>query len=312
MLRGQELLVALDAGLALRLARAGRHANPLELVLESFLPLGLRLLLVREPLFLLLEPGRVVPFERNSVSAIELQDPTRDVVEKVPVVGDGDDRAGITLQVLLEPLNGLGVQMVRRLVEKEDVRFLDEEPAERDAALLAAREHVDGGVGGRTTERVHRELELGLEPPAIHRLDFLQKDALPFQELFHLLRGDVRSQLVAHLFVFPKDRDDVLLALLDDLANGLSRLELRLLLEVADGIPLGESELALIAVIEPGDDAEKRALPRAVEAEDSDLGAVEKGEIDVAQDLPFGREDPSHADERENDLTIVCHERARL
>jgi len=46
--------------------------------------------------------------------------------------------------------------------------------------------------------------------------------------------------------------------------------------------------------------------------EDADLGTVEEGEIDVAQDLPLGREDPSDPDERKKYLTIVCHAAARL
>ena len=52
---------------------------------------------------LLLEPARVVALEREPVAAVELEDPARDVVEEVAIVGDRDDRALVLLQVALEP-----------------------------------------------------------------------------------------------------------------------------------------------------------------------------------------------------------------
>ncbi len=53
---------------------------------------------------------------------VELEDPLGHVVEEVPVVRHGDDRALVARQVLLEPLHALGVEMVRRLVEQQDRR----------------------------------------------------------------------------------------------------------------------------------------------------------------------------------------------
>ena len=90
--------------------------------------------------FLLLEPARVVALPRDAGAAVELQDPARDVVEEVAVVRDGDDRAGVLGEVPLEPRHGLGVEVIRRLVEEQEVRLLEEDLAERDAALLAARD----------------------------------------------------------------------------------------------------------------------------------------------------------------------------
>ena len=66
-----------------------------------------------------------------------------DVVEEVAVVGDDEDRALVVDQVLLQPGDGLGVEVVGRLVEQQHVGRLEQQLAERDAALLAARERVD-------------------------------------------------------------------------------------------------------------------------------------------------------------------------
>ena len=73
-------------------------------------------------------------------AAIEFENPAGDVVEEVAVVRDGDDRALVPLEVLLEPADALGVEVVRRLVEDQDVRLLQQQPAQRDAAFLAAGE----------------------------------------------------------------------------------------------------------------------------------------------------------------------------
>jgi hypothetical protein len=102
------------------------------------LPLRFRLLLDGQPVLFLLEPRRVVPFPRDSGAAIELEDPPGDVVEEIPVVGDGDDGAGVVLEKAFEPGDRLGVEMVRGLVEQQEVGRLQEQPAERDAAALAA------------------------------------------------------------------------------------------------------------------------------------------------------------------------------
>ena len=85
-----ELLVARDPRFALGVASSRCHANPLELLLKGFLPLGLRFLLSSETLLLLLEPGGVVALERNPFAAIELQNPAGYIVQEVSVVRNGD------------------------------------------------------------------------------------------------------------------------------------------------------------------------------------------------------------------------------
>src|SRR5439155_15660848 len=55
----QQVLVRVDAGLPFRLPRPRRHVNPFELAFERLLPARLRLLLLRQPRLLLLQPRRV-------------------------------------------------------------------------------------------------------------------------------------------------------------------------------------------------------------------------------------------------------------
>ena len=135
---GQQLLVGAEAGLALGLAGLRRQAHPLELAGEGPLA-GVRgALLAGEAGQLLLEPARVVALERDAAAVVELEDPLGDVVEEVAVVGDRDDGARVLLEEALQPLDRLGVEVVGRLVEQEQVGVAQQEPAERDPALLAA------------------------------------------------------------------------------------------------------------------------------------------------------------------------------
>ena len=57
-------------------------------------------------------------------------------------MGDGDDGALVVGEVALEPLDRLGVEVVGRLVEQQQVGLAQQQPAERDAAALAARERA--------------------------------------------------------------------------------------------------------------------------------------------------------------------------
>ena len=114
----EEGFVRVQTGLTLGLTRLGGHANPLQLALKCLTTFAGLLLLLRHALGLLVEPGGVVATPGDALAAVELEDPTGDVIEEVAVVGDADDGAGVLLEVLLEPVDGLGVEVVRGLVEE--------------------------------------------------------------------------------------------------------------------------------------------------------------------------------------------------
>ena len=80
---------------------------------------------------------------------------------------------GVLREVLLEPLHGLGVEVVGRLVEQQQVGRLQQQLAQRDPALLTAGEDRHVGVGGRAAQRVHGLLELGVEVPGVGVVDLL-------------------------------------------------------------------------------------------------------------------------------------------
>ena len=74
-----------------------------------------------------------------------------------------------------EPHHRLGIEMVGRLVEQKQIRLLQEEFAERDAAPLAAGELRHLRIVWRTTQRIHRLIDLGVEVPQPLGLDLVLK-----------------------------------------------------------------------------------------------------------------------------------------
>ena len=93
-------------------------------------------------------------------------------------MGDRDDGAGVLVQEPLEPLDRLGVEVVGRLVEQQQVGVLEQQPGERHAPLLAAGQGRDVGVVGRAAERVHRDLDVALEVPGVGGVDPVLERAL--------------------------------------------------------------------------------------------------------------------------------------
>ena len=224
-LLGEQRLVALEPGARLGAPALRRLAHPLELARDRALARVLAPLLVGEPLLLLLEPGRVVALEGQAAAAVELEDPAGHVVEEVAVVGHGHDGALVVLEVLLEPGHRLGVEVVRRLVEQQQVGRGEQQPAERHAAALAAGQRLHVGVAGREAQRVHRDLERGVEVPGVGGVDRVLEPGELGGGLVRVVGGQL-VEAVEHVAQLAH-------AVLDVAAHVLGRVELRLLLEQA-------------------------------------------------------------------------------
>ena len=284
---GQQLLVGTEARLALGLPSPRRQAHPLELAGEGALAGVGRALLPGEPSQLLFQPARVVALERDAAAAVELEDPLRDVVEEIAVVGDRHDRPRVFLEEALEPVDRLGVEVVGRLVEQQQVGVAEEEPGERHAALLPAGQLRDVGVVGRAAQGVHRDVDVAFEVPGIGRGDLV------------LERGLLGADgLVVGVGVGPGGHDRVVLvderldlgdAVHDVALDVLGRIELGLLAQVADGEAGCQAGFTGEPVVEPGHDPQQARLAGAVRTDDADLGARVERDRDVLEDRLVGR-----------------------
>ena len=307
-LLGQQRLVALQARLALGLARLLRHARPLHLARERAPARRLALLLERQPGLLLLQPAGVVALVRDALAAVELEDPARHVVEEVAVVGDRDDGAAIVGEEPLEPGHRLGVEVVRRLVEQQQVGRLQQQPAERDATALAARERADLGLARRHAQRVHGRRQRALEVPAVDRVDALLHLAHLGQRALHLVGverlGQPRRDRVEAVEQVARGAH----AVLDVLVDRARLVELRLLVEHADGRARRQQHVAADVRVDARHDAQQRALARAVRAEHADLRAVQERQRDAVEHGAIGRVALHQPAQREDDL--LAHRRA--
>ena len=105
-----------------------------------------RLLRVRRPLRLLAPPGVPRPGEERRAAGLELERRARDRLEEPAVVRDEDDRGVERRELGLEPLEARDVEVVRRLVEQQQVGIAAERARERGARQLAAGERLQAPV----------------------------------------------------------------------------------------------------------------------------------------------------------------------
>ena len=227
-------------------------------------------------------------------AAVELEDPAGDVVEEVAIVGDGHDRALVLGEVALQPADRLGVEVVGRLVEQQQVRLGQQQPRERDPPPLAAGERRDVRVAGRAAQRVHRLVDHRVEAPGVGGVDLL----LQPRELVGGLVGVVGRQLVEAVEQVAQLAD----AVLDVAAHVLGLVELGLLLEQPDAGAGRELGLAAIVSVLPGHDPQQRRLAAAVEAQHADLGAGRKLSEMSLQHFLVRRMDPGQLVHREHVL----------
>ena len=204
-----------------------------------------------------------------------------DRVEEKPVVRDEDHGVRIGREVPLEPVPRVEVEMVGRLVEKQQRRAAEQQLGERDAHLPAARKRL-----GR-----FREVRLA-ESEAVEHLRHAQVDAVAF-----LAPEEIREVVIPdeQRLVFALGERRVGQVVLDaiDLGLGLEQRregERRLveqraagmvepvLRQIADGERRGPDDRAAVRLVEAGEHAEQRRL----------AGAVGTGEPDAfaGGDLP--------------------------
>mmetsp|Transcript_97372 Transcript_97372/g.245711 ORF Transcript_97372/g.245711 Transcript_97372/m.245711 type:complete len:692 (-) Transcript_97372:727-2802(-) len=152
-------------------ARLRHHLLPLVLLDECLH--GCDLFLLQLPSLLPLSQSRVALINVLGVVALVgvghavdgLDHPLADPVHELAVVRHQRDGQGLLLQEALEPLDARQVQVVRRLVQKQDVGGGHEDLGEADADLPTSREqsHLPVHVVLQEAHRVHDRCDPRLE-----------------------------------------------------------------------------------------------------------------------------------------------------
>ena len=228
----EHLVVGRQTRLALGVTARGRHAHPLQLAFECLAALRRLLLLHLQPLGFLFEPTRIVALPRNTLAAIQFQNPAGHVVEEITVVRHGDHRTLILLQMLFQPIDRLGVEVVGRFVQQQYVGLLQQQPTQRHATAFAARQHLHRLVGIGTTQGVHRTFQHVVQLPAARMVDLLVQLALPFDEPRHRVVVHRLAQLLVDLLVLFEQRHGRGTPFLDHFTHGLRIVQLRFLFQI--------------------------------------------------------------------------------
>ena len=123
------------------------HASSLRRMLRRFVSATVRLAL---SLHALQHVGRVAALERVDGAVVHLPHPRAHRIEEPAVVRHEQQAARVARpprgQVRGEPRDALDVEVVRGLVERDDVPLADEQTGEPDAAALTTRQRGDHRV----------------------------------------------------------------------------------------------------------------------------------------------------------------------
>ncbi len=207
-------------------------------------------------------------------------------LEEPAVVRDEDHGGVERVELALEPLEVRDVEVVRRLVEEEQVGVAAERARERGARQLAAGERPQ-----RTVEIVVREAEpaqdgRGVVAPAV-AAGVLE----PRLRLGVAVERRLVVRAAGHRLLEPRElllgRDEVARAGEDVLAQRHRLLERRPLVVQRDARPFLERELAAVLLRLAGEDPQQRRLAGAVRPGERDAVAPLDGERDaVEEDVP--------------------------
>ena len=72
------------------------------------------------------------------MSIVQLNDLCDDLIEKIPVMGNDENSTAVVQEICLQPCDGGHIQMVRRLIEENDVRICEKKFTQRNSCLLSA------------------------------------------------------------------------------------------------------------------------------------------------------------------------------
>ena len=175
----------------------------------------------------------------------------------------GNDRTRILLQVLFEPVYGFGIQVVGRFVEQQDVGLLQKQAAKSYTSALSTGKIGHRLVGRRTTQGIHRTLKFAVEVPGIGGVDDILQFGLTGKQGIHLVLVLIifgQSELLIDFLIFGQCVDYVLHTFHDHFLHGLCVIQLRLLGQIAYTVSGRKYDLALIALIQPGDNFQKGGL----------------------------------------------------
>ena len=228
-------------------------------------------------------------------------------------MGDSDHRSLVLLQVLLQPVDTLSIEVVRRLVEQEHIGLLQQQTAEGHTTALTTRERLHAPVAWGTVQRRHRTIQFRVHVPGIRRIDDILQFCLTLHQLVHLVRILVvlrQSELHVDLVVFSQCVIHMLHTLHHVLLHRLLLIQGGILWQITHGIAWCPHHITLILLVQTSDNLHQCGFTSTIQSNDADLRPIEETEVDVLEYLFLVLLDGlAHAHHRENHFLVIdcCH-----
>ncbi len=225
--------------------------------------------------------GRVVAAEHREAAIPELPDAGHRRVQEGTVVRGDEQRPGAPPKVLLQPLDGVDVEVVRGLVQQQQVRVRYHQASEGGAGLLAARERRR-----RTQPLVAGEAEAGerlvhtlVERVAAKDVEAMLEVRVPvapgMAPVFEVL--ELHGHLLEVRGAVPDRGPQV--------RGGHERLvEVRLLAQQAEGQVSAARDRPTVGLVAPGHDPEQCRLAGTIGTHEPHPLADGDGGIDLVED----------------------------
>ena len=190
------------------------------------------------------------------------------LIQKIAVVADYQHRAGIRLQIPLQPLHGDKIQMVCGLVQDENIRALQKQLRKAQARVLAAREdtHALSPFSLRERHTVQYFFDARIYPVTICRV----YHGLKLTVALHKRRGIALRHLCLYLLQLPHGGQHRCKRLLHFLIYRALWMQCGVLFQIAHAHTAGKAQLARIRLIFAGDELQKRCFTSAVLADNPD------------------------------------------
>ena len=145
-----QFVIAGNMFLVLSLASFCPHVNPFQFPLNFLLAFRFMLAFQRHTLIFLFKPRRIISLERITFSTVKFKNPAGNFIKKVTVVSYGNYSSRIVMKMLFKPCNSFRIKMVRRFVQKKNIRLLQKKTAQCNTAAFTPRKHVYNLISRRT------------------------------------------------------------------------------------------------------------------------------------------------------------------
>jgi len=145
-------------------------SNPLFLLPELLVEQSVRRLFILSRFFLSSQEVSVIARPACDLAAIDFQYARGEFLQECPIVSDEQYGARVRVDLVLEPLDRRNIEMICRLVEEQQIRFLNQRLRKSNASPPAAGQLVHFLLC-RNFESGNRFFNALLDMPAVMRVD---------------------------------------------------------------------------------------------------------------------------------------------